>query len=173
MVAVHLFKFALRPGETAGQRVCCRGHSSGISAVFYPRVGCMMNDDDRINREVLTASIERGLNPPQRDTDVAEDDRLAPNAAVAVLDTMVAQYGWLSEWADRAQKAATAEVAVELARTNSAPEHVRIALAQAADEARMKLDASDLPDGVDARQVLESFAKIQRVAARKPDGCGN
>jgi geranylgeranyl pyrophosphate synthase len=133
----------------------------------------MMSGGDRFNREVLAASIERGLNPLPRDTDVAEDDRLAPDAAVLVLDTMVAQYAWLSEWADRAQEAATAEVAVELARTNNAPQYVRIALTQTADEARMKLHSSNVPNGVNARQVLESFAKIQRVAARKPDGYGN
>ncbi len=130
----------------------------------------MMSDDDRITRERLAASIERGLNPPPPGTDVAEDDCLAPDAAIAVLDTMVADYAWLSGWADLAQKAATAEIAVEVARMNDAPPQVQIGLTQRADEARMKLEGSDVPKGVDVRQVLESFAKLQRIAARKPDG---
>jgi hypothetical protein len=129
----------------------------------------MTSDDERIGHEVLAASIEWGLDPPQSGSDISDDHYLAPEAAVIVLDTMVAHFAWLSEWIDLARKSAIAAAAVELARMNDAPKSLRIALTQSADEARMKLEGSDIPNGVNARQVLESFAKLQRVAARKPD----
>ena len=128
-----------------------------------------MSDDERIEREVLAASVEWGLNPPQPGSGIAEDAYLAPQAAETVLQAMVAEYKWLSEWVDLAKNAALAAVTVEVAQAANAPRLHQIALKQTADEAGAKLARIDLPNDVNVQQVLECFAKLQRVAARKPD----
>ena len=80
-----------------------------------------MSDDERIEREVLAASVEWGLNPPQPGSGIAEDAYLAPQAAETVLQAMVAEYKWLSEWVDLAKNAALAAVTVEVAQAANAP----------------------------------------------------
>jgi hypothetical protein len=129
----------------------------------------MMTDDERLYREKAAVSVEWGLNLPQPGSGVAEDAYLAPEAAEIVLKAMVADYTWLGEWVELARNAALAAVTVEVAQANGAPRLLQIALSQTAEEARAKLERMDVPNGVDARQVLECFAKLQRVAARKPD----
>jgi len=132
----------------------------------------MMTDAERLDREVLAKSIEWGLEPPQPGSGITDDLYLSPEAAAIVLDALIATYEWLAGWAELARKATIAEVAVEVARANDAPRLVSIALTQTADEARTKLDGSNVPNGINADQILKCFAKLQRVAARKPEGYG-
>ena len=62
----------------------------------------------------------------------AEEDCLAPEAAATVLDKMVADYVWISEWVSLTRKAAI--------------------------EARMKVDGTDVPNGVDDRRRAAELA---------------
>jgi hypothetical protein len=110
---------------------------------------------------VLAASIEWGLDPPQPGSGVAGDAYLAPLGAEVVLQAMLAHYPWLSEWINLAKGAALAEVALEVALANDAPRELQRMLTQTADQARSKLDGLNVPSGVDARQVLETFVQIQ------------
>jgi hypothetical protein len=128
----------------------------------------MMTDDERLYRMKAAASVEWGLNPPPPGYEFA-DDFLAPEAAENVLKAMVAEYTWLGEWVELARNAAIAAVTVEVAQANNAPRLLEVALIQTATEARAKLERTDVPNDVDARQVLECFARLQKVAARKPD----
>jgi hypothetical protein len=130
----------------------------------------MLNNEERLSRERLAASVDWALNPPQPGTSLAENVFLAPEAAVTVLNVMVARYEWLSIWVEKAEKAALAATAVEVAETTGAPQAIITSLKQTADEALMEQMKSSPPQDIKAEQILKTFAALQRAVAERPEG---